>query len=69
MVAGTGNGTIHHLLEASLLRAQDQGVAIVVSTRCAEGRVLPLQKRQFLDSAGLNPVKARIALILKLLDW
>lgn len=69
VVAGTGNGTIHHLLEASLLRAQDRGVAIVVSTRCAEGQVLPLQKRQFLDSAGLNPVKARIALILKLLDW
>lgn len=68
VVAGTGNGTIHHSLEASLLRAQDQGVAIVVSTRCVEGRVLALQKRLFADSAGLNPVKARIALILKLLD-
>ena len=67
VVAGTGNGTIHYLLEASLLRAQDQGVAIVVATRCAEGRVLPVPTRSFLDSAGLNPVKARIALILKLL--
>ena len=68
VVAGTGNGTIHHLLEASLLRAQDQDVTVVVSTRCMEGRVLALQKRLFTDSSGLSPVKARIALILKLLD-
>lgn len=67
VVAATGNGTIHHLLEASLLRAQNQGVAIVVSTRCGEGHILPLPTNLFLDSAGLNPAKARIALVLKLL--
>lgn len=68
VVAATGNGTIHRLLEASLLRAKNQGVAIVVSTRCAEGRVLPLPTNLFVDSAGLNPAKARVALIVKLLQ-
>lgn len=67
VVAGTGNGTIHHQLEAALLRAQSQGVEVVVATRCMEGRVLHVASRPFADSAGLSPVKARIAMILRLL--
>jgi len=68
VVAGTGNGTIHNALENALLRAESKGVVIVRSTRCANGRVLPILGSPFKDSAGLGPVKARIALILRLLS-
>lgn len=67
VVAGTGNGTIHQSLENALLFAEKSGVVIVRSTRCANGRVLPVEGNLFPDSAGLSPVKARIALILRLL--
>lgn len=67
VVAGTGNGTIHHSLEAALHRAKSRGIAVVRSTRCPNGRVLSVPGSPFPDSAGLSPVKARIALILDLL--
>lgn len=67
VVAATGNGTVHRDLEAALLRAQAAGVQVVLSTRCAAGRVLPTPAMQFNDSAGLSPVKARVVLMLKLL--
>ena len=66
VVAGTGNGTIHEDLQAGLLRAQASGVRIVRSTRCLNGRILPLLGNAIADSQGLSPVKARIALILDL---
>ncbi|HEY0201649.1 MAG TPA: asparaginase [Burkholderiaceae bacterium] len=68
VVACTGNGTIHHRLEAALLRAQAQGVRVVRSTRCSQGRVLPVAGAVFGDSNGLSPVKARIALALELMQ-
>lgn len=67
VVAGTGNGTVHHSLETALLRAKEKGVVVIMATRCANGRVLPIAGAQFPDSEGLSPVKARIALILRLL--
>src|SRR5690606_7674109 len=67
VVACTGNGTIHHELEAALLRAQRGGVRVVRSTRCAEGQILPRPSDTLPDSGGLSPVKARIALQLGLL--
>jgi L-asparaginase len=67
VVACTGNGTIHHHLEAALLRAQAAGVAVVRATRCPEGQVLPKPGDPLPDSQGLSPVKARIALMLDLL--
>lgn len=67
VVACTGNGTLHHLLEAALLRAQSAGVKVVRSTRCPEGQVLPKPGDELPDSQGLSPVKARIALMLDLL--
>lgn len=67
VVACTGNGTIHHLLEAALLRAQAAGVRVVRATRCPEGQVLPKPGDQLPDSLGLSPVKARITLMLDLL--
>jgi L-asparaginase len=68
VVAGTGNGTIHRDLEAALVRAQHQGVRVVCATRCPMGRVLPTAQSPFQDSRGLSPVKARLALMLELLE-
>ena len=68
VVACTGNGTIHHALEAALLRAQAAGVKVVRSTRCPLGQVLPKAGDVLPDSHGLSPVKARIALMLALLS-
>ena len=67
VVAATGNGTVHHDLQAALLRAQATGIKVVLATRCAEGRVLAVAHNLFPDSQGLSPVKARIALMLSLL--
>jgi L-asparaginase len=68
VVAATGNGTVHSELEAGLRDAQAAGVKVVRSTRCAQGRVLARPDDVFPDSGGLSPVKARIALMLQLLD-
>ena len=68
VVACTGNGTIHHALEAALLRAQSAGVKVVRSTRCPLGQVLPKPGDVLPDAHGLSPVKARIALMLALLS-
>jgi L-asparaginase len=66
VVAGTGNGTLHHSLQAALLQAQDQGTPVRRTTRCAEGVVLAAPGDR-LPHVALSPVKARIALMLELL--
>lgn len=66
VVAGTGNGTLHHDLEAGLLEAAAAGVRVVRATRCALGRVMASPGEGLPDSGGLPPVKARIALMLAL---
>ena len=68
VVAGTGNGTIHQDLEAALLRAQIRGIKVLRATRCAMGRVLPAGNNVIQDSKGLSPVKARLALMLALVE-
>ncbi len=67
VVAATGNGTLHHALEAALLKAQQAGVKVVRATRCANGKVLPIPGDTLPDSNGLSPVKARVAMVLELL--
>jgi L-asparaginase len=69
VVAGTGNGTLHYALEAALLKARAAGVLVLRSTRCLNGRVLPKPGDSIPDSEGLTPVKARVALMLRLLGW
>ena len=66
VAAGTGNGTLHHALEAALLQAQSRGVAVRRASRCAFGRVLA-QPADDLAATDLSPVKARIALQLELM--
>ncbi|WP_342617384.1 asparaginase [Rhodoferax sp. GW822-FHT02A01] len=69
VVAGTGNGTIHKDLEAALQLAQRQGVRVVRVSRCAYGCVVGSAAA---DGAfahyGLSAVKARIALMLDLVE-
>ena len=67
VVAGTGNGTSHHDLEAALLSAQAAGVKVVRATRCTKGQVLGLPGDAIADSKGLSPVKARVAMMLELM--
>lgn len=67
VLAATGNGTLHEQLEASAVRAQARGVAVVRATRCAEGHILALPGAPLRDAGSLTPVKARIALMLELL--
>ena len=67
VVAGTGNGTVHQVLEASLLKATAQGVQVVRATRCVDGPVIARADDIFPASNGLSPVKTRIALMLDLI--
>lgn len=68
VVAATGNGTLHHALEAALLRAQVAGVRVVIASRCLLGLVVAKPSALFQDSHGLTPVKARVALMLELMS-
>ena len=67
VLAATGNGTVHHALEAAALRAQDAGVAVLRATRCTSGRILPRPDDKLRDAGALTAVKARIALMLELI--
>jgi len=68
VVAATGNGTLHHELEAALAKAQASGVKILRATRCAQGRIIERPDDALAGAGALSPVKARIALMLELFD-
>ncbi len=68
VVAATGNGTLHQALEAALARAVNAGVAVRVASRCPEGRMLDLHDTPWQSAEGLSPVKARISLMLELMQ-
>ncbi|MDA8456071.1 asparaginase [Acidovorax sp. GBBC 3334] len=68
VVAATGNGTLHHRLQAALERAQAAGVAVRVATRCPLGQVLPRAGDTLRDSQGMSAVKARVDLLLELIS-
>ena len=67
VVAATGNGTIHQDLEMSLKRAIKDDIAVVIATRCMKGGITKNASQAF-EALQLTPVKARIALMLKLLS-
>lgn len=67
VVAATGNGSVHQELESALLRAQASGVVVIRASRCGNGRVVGGWPGALPDSAGLSPVKTRIALALELM--
>lgn len=67
VIAATGNGTLNQGLDQALQRAAASGVAVVRSSRCAFGPVLVTQAGGWPVMPGLNPVKARVALMLQLM--
>lgn len=67
VAAGSGNGTLHHDLESALLDAQRQGVRVLRSTRCGDGRVLADADAMLASADDLTPVKARVELMLRLM--
>jgi len=67
VVAGTGNGTLHHELQAALVEAQAAGVRVLRSSRCAEGRVLATTADVLPSAGDLPPAKARVELMLQML--
>ncbi|MEB0111390.1 asparaginase [Variovorax sp. RTB1] len=67
ILAATGNGTLHHAIEAAAARAHAAGIEIRRATRCVNGRILPRGDDTWPDAGGLSPVKARIALMLELM--
>jgi L-asparaginase len=68
VVAGTGNGTVHQALLAALQQAKDQGVAVRLVSRCAEGQIVGASTSLPCAPRGLNVFKARISLMLDLLQ-
>ncbi len=65
--AGTGIGTVSDELAGALQRAQQRGVKVWQSSKCAFAQAKSKQDADFFDHHGLSPVKARVALILHLL--
>ena len=67
VVLGTGNGTLHHDLEAALLDAQKQGAHVIRASRCAQGGVQSRETDVLPHAEGLTAVQARVALLLHLI--
>lgn len=69
VIAGTGNGSVHHSLMAAAQRAQAAGVPVRRSSRCILGGVVGVSEQlASVPSAGvLTPVQARIELMLDLI--
>lgn len=69
VVAGTGNGSVHHELETALLKAQADGVRVLRCSRCLNGMVIdaPGVAAGLPSASGLTPVQARIELLLLIL--
>ena len=66
VVAGTGNGTLHHDLEAALLDAQQQGAQVLRASRCAQGGVQSREADVLPHAGGLTATQARVALLMHL---
>jgi L-asparaginase len=66
VVAGTGNGTLHHDLEDALLDAQKQGAQVLRASRCAKGGVQSRDADVMPHAGGLTAVQARVALLMHL---
>jgi L-asparaginase len=68
VVAGTGNGTLHHALASALDLARQCGVAVRVVSRCAVGPVSGASQAAWPTHDGLSPAQARVELMLELLS-
>ncbi len=68
VIAATGNGTVNETLEKALLAAEEEGVVVRIASRCVEGQIQGDPDAQWGYAVGLSPVKARISLMLDLID-
>ncbi|WP_170875328.1 asparaginase [Virgibacillus pantothenticus] len=69
VLAGTGAGRCSPKEEESLKKASQKGMVVVRSSRCFEGRVVPIESFDafpFITADNLSPQKARILLMLAL---
>ena len=76
VIEGTGRGNVPPMTLPAIQRAIDAGVAVLISTRCAQGRVLDtyayegsgrdLRNRGVIFAGNLTGPKARILLMLAL---
>ncbi len=69
--AGVGNGNLYHTVFSELVKARQQGIAVVRSSRVVSGSTtldaeIDDEKFGFVASGTLNPQKARILLMLSL---
>lgn len=70
VIAGTGNGSVHHALQAAAEAAQAQGVSVWRASRCVAAGVVDENGRadDALPAAGdATPAQARVRLLLALL--
>lgn len=67
VVAGTGNASLHHALEAALDAVTDAGMATAITSRCAQGHVVVPSLAQLRHRLWALPAaKARIELLMEL---
>lgn len=67
VAAGTGNGSLHHALEAALRAAREAGIAVRRSSRVLDGPLLPAHADELPASAAPTPAQARVELMLDLM--
>lgn len=65
IVAGTGNGTLHHALMPALQRAHAQGVLVWRTSRCIGSSVVEGDSSHWPPAVSWGPSKARMALMLE----
>lgn len=66
VVAGTGNGSVHHALQAALDEAQAAGLPVWTCSRCGQGSLVPAPSAAAGPADGWTPWQARLALQLAL---
>jgi L-asparaginase len=69
VIAGTGNGSVHHELLAAARQAQQQGVVVWRASRCIAGGVVPAAEPEadaLPDAGDATPAQARVRLMLEL---
>jgi L-asparaginase len=67
VVAGTGNGTLHGLLEEAIVRAQRAGVVTVRVSRCPLGPLIDHGAHSVPSIDGASAAQARVELMLRLM--
>jgi L-asparaginase len=67
VIAGTGNGSVHHALLGAAWRAIDAGVPVVRASRCLLSGVFGAPPDALPSYGALTPWQARIELMLDLL--